>query len=467
MPYYVQIVVRGALSSSLYVLTTLSRETADYFFRQLQEHTAITALGFTPLQTIYTPTFWSIQSTHENTAMLLTNLITEIHQGTNRDIPEQAQNWLRGKLFIGPLTNQIAINPTNPPDDNASGHVNNRCYYIRNRNAPDWWFVRPDKVEVKVSTRYRSKFCLQLCPRRVESLVLVGRDILQLTLMERGNTHRSVSLSSDNRHRLICPLGGNVIDPLKFFFCDFREGGLVLLRHLRNRILFCSGRRVALWLMKGRGRIGCWSLRRFYRADVEDFIYLFVFGTKATPSALMATHTDEESALPSNNPIIISTGEVLSLLGALITLKLLHAIAFLFRLDKSRRRPLKSPVTRAIVRREQLIIDIFLSIMPEGVFRSPTIRDTIEIAHLPAVDGPADEIRTSSDVQSPLIHTSPGIPTGFRLWQRGSSRGVEPFPPSPQLPGSASQAAGYSAPTKKNKVSCLSLILWIRTAYLL
>ncbi|KAB8260102.1 hypothetical protein BDV32DRAFT_149833 [Aspergillus pseudonomiae] len=157
--------------------------------------------------------------------MLLTNLITEIHQGTNRDIPEQAQNWLRGKLFIGPLTNQITINPTNPPDDNASDHVNNRCYYIRNRNAPDWWFVRPDKVEVKVSTRYRSKFCLQLCPRRVESLVLVGRDILQLTLMERGNTHRSVSLSSDNRHRLICPLGGNVIDPLKFFFCDFREGG--------------------------------------------------------------------------------------------------------------------------------------------------------------------------------------------------------------------------------------------------
>ncbi|OGM46941.1 hypothetical protein ABOM_004415 [Aspergillus bombycis] len=155
----------------------------------------------------------------------------------------------------------------------------------------------------------------------------------------------------------------------------------------------------------------------------------------------MATHTDEESTLPPNNPIIISTGEVLSLLGAIITLKLLHAIAFLFRLDKSRRRPLKNPVTRAIVRREQLIIDIFLSIMPEGVFRSPTIRDAIEIAPFPAVDGPADESRISSEVQSPLIHTSPGIPTGFRLWQCGSSRSVEPLPPSPQLSGPASQSS--------------------------
>ncbi|KAE8362575.1 hypothetical protein BDV27DRAFT_166097 [Aspergillus caelatus] len=164
-----------------------------------------------------------------------------------------------------------------------------------------------------------------------------------------------------------------------------------------------------------------------------------------SPSALMATHTDEESTLPPSNPIIISTGEVLSLLGALITLKLLHAVAFLFRLDKSRKRPLKSPVVRAIVRREQLIINIFLSVMPEGVFRSPTIPDAIEIAHFPSVDGPADESRTSSDVQRPLIHTSPCVPTGFRLWQCGSSRGVEAFPSSHQLLESGHAASERSS----------------------
>ncbi|GMG08779.1 unnamed protein product [Aspergillus oryzae var. brunneus] len=164
-----------------------------------------------------------------------------------------------------------------------------------------------------------------------------------------------------------------------------------------------------------------------------------------TPSALMATHTDEESTLPPNNPITISTGEVLSLLGALITLKLLHAVVFLFRLDRSRKRPLKSPVTRAVIRREQLIINIFLSIMPEGVFRSPTIPDAIELAHFPLVDGHADESRTSSDMRSPLIHTSPCIPTGFRLWQCGSCRGVEAFPPSLQRPGIAHAASESSS----------------------
>ncbi|KAE8136690.1 hypothetical protein BDV38DRAFT_107293 [Aspergillus pseudotamarii] len=165
----------------------------------------------------------------------------------------------------------------------------------------------------------------------------------------------------------------------------------------------------------------------------------------SSPSAPMATHIDEESTLPPNNPIIISTGEVLSLLGALITLKLLHAVAFLFRLDKSRKRPLKSPVVRAIVLREQLIINIFLSVMPEGVFRSPTIPDAIEIAHFPSVDGPADESRTSSDVQSPLIHASPCVPTGFRQWHCGSSRGVEAFFPSHQLPESAHAASESSS----------------------
>ena len=164
-----------------------------------------------------------------------------------------------------------------------------------------------------------------------------------------------------------------------------------------------------------------------------------------SPSALMAAHTDEESTLPPNNPIIISSGEVLSLLGALITLKLLHAVAFLFCLDKSRKRPLKSPVTRAIVRREQLIISIFLSVMPEGVFRSPTIPDAIEIAHFPSVDGPADESRTSPDMQSPIIHTLPCVPTGFRLWQCGSSRGVEAFPPRHQLSESAHAASESSS----------------------
>ncbi|OGM46940.1 hypothetical protein ABOM_004414 [Aspergillus bombycis] len=235
MPYYVHIVVRGALNSSLYVLTTLNRETADYFYRQLQEHTPIKALGFTPLKTIYSPTFWSVDPTQDNTDMLLTNLITEIHQGTNRDIPQRAQHWLKGKLFISPLTNQITINPTNPSDDNASGHVNNRCYYIRNRNAQEWWFVPPNKVEVNVSIRNRSKFCLQMCPKRSEPLILVGRDILQLTLMEKGNTHRSVALSLDNQQRLVCPSVSSAVDPLKFFFYKFREGGFSVITPFQDQ----------------------------------------------------------------------------------------------------------------------------------------------------------------------------------------------------------------------------------------
>ncbi|KAE8379690.1 hypothetical protein BDV26DRAFT_303488 [Aspergillus bertholletiae] len=159
----------------------------------------------------------------------------------------------------------------------------------------------------------------------------------------------------------------------------------------------------------------------------------------------MAARADEENTLPPNGPIIISTGEALSLLRALITLKLLHAIAFLFRLDKSRKRPLKSPVTRAVVRREQLIIDVFLSVMPESVFRSPTVPDGIEMAQFPSVDGPADEGWASSDVQSPLIHTSPGIPTVLRRWQCGSSRSVEPLPSSPTLPESAHVASESSS----------------------
>ncbi|KAB8236177.1 hypothetical protein ETB97_006657 [Aspergillus alliaceus] len=154
----------------------------------------------------------------------------------------------------------------------------------------------------------------------------------------------------------------------------------------------------------------------------------------------MAANNVQEPALPPNNPITISTGQILSLLGALIALKFFQAVTYIFRLDKSRKRLLRSPVARAIVRKEQLIIDIFLSIMPEGVFRSPASSATIELTPLSSMDVnrnvPEDDDRTSSDVQSPLIHTAPGMPTALRLWQCGSGcGGLKLFTMNPQNPG--------------------------------
>ncbi|KAE8349644.1 hypothetical protein BDV28DRAFT_140805 [Aspergillus coremiiformis] len=128
---------------------------------------------------------------------------------------------------------------------------------------------------------------------------------------------------------------------------------------------------------------------------------------------IMATSEVAETARSLNNPIFIRTGQILSLLGALIALKFFQLVTFILRLDNSRKRPLKSSVTRAIVRREQLIIDIFLSIMPEDVFRSPTSPDAFELTSLPSTDSQpsvsADEGRASSDVQRPLIALPPGV----------------------------------------------------------
>ncbi|KAE8158801.1 hypothetical protein BDV40DRAFT_8804 [Aspergillus tamarii] len=224
MPYYVHIAAKGA---SIHVLTTVNRETADYFYRQLQQYTPMKFLGYIPIRTTYySPTLWSIDPNHENTISLLTNLVTDIDQGTNEEIPEAAQNYLKGKLFISPLTSQITFNPTNASDDNASGNINNRCYYIRNRNAPEWWFVPPTEAKVNVSTTNRSKFHVQICPETREPLVIVGGDVLQLRLIEPGNARRFVILSFGDHH-LMCPLAGNVTTSFKFHFYELRKGGFI------------------------------------------------------------------------------------------------------------------------------------------------------------------------------------------------------------------------------------------------
>ncbi|KAE8145256.1 hypothetical protein BDV25DRAFT_165044 [Aspergillus avenaceus] len=64
--------------------------------------------------------------------------------------------------------------------------------------------------------------------------------------------------------------------------------------------------------------------------------------------------------------ITITLHQTITLTNALITLKCLHMIAYLVHSPRDR----TSPITRAIMRREQLITDIFLSIMPESVLRS-------------------------------------------------------------------------------------------------
>ncbi|KAF7630490.1 hypothetical protein F9C07_11209 [Aspergillus flavus] len=224
MPYYVHIAAKGALNNNhLHVLTTVSREAADYFYRQLQQHTPLRALGHTPIKTTYySPTFWSIDPTYDDTISLLNNLVSDIDKGTNGQIPEAAQNYLKGKLFIGPLTGQITVNPTYVSDDNSSGNINNRCYYIRNRHTPEWWFVSPGAVEVNVSISNRSKFRVQICPENGEPLVLVGGDVIQLMLIEPDNARRFVCVSTDN-YCLMC-LPGNVTPSFKFHFYELRKG---------------------------------------------------------------------------------------------------------------------------------------------------------------------------------------------------------------------------------------------------
>ncbi|KAF7586155.1 hypothetical protein BBP40_009388 [Aspergillus hancockii] len=138
---------------------------------------------------------------------------------------------------------------------------------------------------------------------------------------------------------------------------------------------------------------------------------------------------------PTTDPIKITTPQLLTLLTALITLKCLQAMAFLLRHDQTRHiHPIKSPVTRAIIRKENLITDIFLSIMPESLFRSPDARPEIghhtrltpEDAHLSLPTftrkGTTDlnsistkESQTSSCVANALVRIAPLRPAAIRI----------------------------------------------------
>jgi hypothetical protein len=112
-------------------------------------------------------------------------------------------------------------------------------------------------------------------------------------------------------------------------------------------------------------------------------------------------------------------------------------VAFIFHLNKSRKRSLKSPIIRAIVRREQFIIDVFLSIMPESVFRSPTRSDTAEGAQVPSRDGhlsfptlthsggdlnsiSTKQSQTSSHIHNPLVRVAPVRIPAIRISPCGS-----------------------------------------------
>ncbi|RHZ43945.1 uncharacterized protein CDV56_100503 [Aspergillus thermomutatus] len=64
-------------------------------------------------------------------------------------------------------------------------------------------------------------------------------------------------------------------------------------------------------------------------------------------------------------PIAISLAQALKLVGALFTLKILHAAALVFRIDEQEP---QNPVRGAIHRREQQIVQIFLSSIPESYY---------------------------------------------------------------------------------------------------
>ncbi|KAF7133944.1 hypothetical protein CNMCM5793_005470 [Aspergillus hiratsukae] len=66
-----------------------------------------------------------------------------------------------------------------------------------------------------------------------------------------------------------------------------------------------------------------------------------------------------------HDPIAISLAEALKLVGALFAMKILHAVALVFRIKQEAGR---HPVRQAIHRREQQIVQIFLSAIPESYY---------------------------------------------------------------------------------------------------
>ncbi|KAF4211514.1 hypothetical protein CNMCM8980_002079 [Aspergillus fumigatiaffinis] len=131
-----------------------------------------------------------------------------------------------------------------------------------------------------------------------------------------------------------------------------------------------------------------------------------------------------------HEPIAISLTQILKLVGALLTLKMLHAVALVFRIEQA---AVRHPVRGAIHRREQQIVRIFLSSIPEtyyvpviGNFFSNDLPLTsiatnsvsIQQSQRPtnAVEAQSTE-RTSSNQNSLLMQVSSSIEPAVRMSQ--------------------------------------------------
>lgn len=143
----------------------------------------------------------------------------------------------------------------------------------------------------------------------------------------------------------------------------------------------------------------------------------------------MATSAPKDLS-QKHEPIAISLAQALKLIGALLTLKMLHAVALVFRIEQAAAR---HPVRGAINRREQQIVRIFLSSIPESYY-VPVIGDffsndlpltsiatnsiSIQQSHRPtdAVEAQSTE-RTSSNQNSLLMQVSSSIEPAVRMSQ--------------------------------------------------
>ncbi|GIK03051.1 hypothetical protein Aspvir_007117 [Aspergillus viridinutans] len=142
------------------------------------------------------------------------------------------------------------------------------------------------------------------------------------------------------------------------------------------------------------------------------------------------TTSEPKDLSQKHEPIAISLAQALKLVGALLTLKILHAVALVFRIEQAAAR---NPVQRAIHRRERQIVQIFLSSIPEsyyvpiiGNFFSNDLpltsiaTNSISIQQSQRPTNPAEAQsteRTSSNQNSLLMQVSSSIEPAVRMSQ--------------------------------------------------
>jgi hypothetical protein len=191
-------------------------------------------------------------------------------------------------------------------------------------------------------------------------------------------------------------------------------------------------------------------------------------------TAFMATSQPKDLS-QKHDPIAISLAQALSLVGALFTLKLLHAVALVFRIKQAGR----NPVRRAIHRKEQQIVQIFLSSIPESYYvpimgnffsndlpltsiatnstsiqQSQSQRPTnVAVAEAPSTTAE----RTSSNQNSLLMQVSSSIEPAVRMSQKLVDREAELAKKSESGMDSMAPGAGsdslYSNSTIKGSTS--------------